>query len=338
MVGRRVVARIGVVVLAAAALACLNRSTVPASLGDQEFWQLTTDLSEPPGTFAHSENLVSNELQFVNLVRLLRSGGGVYIGVGPEQNFSYIAALRPSMAFIIDIRRENRNLHLLYKALFELSANRLEFLSRLFSRERPAGLSAGSSVDSLFDVFGKAQPDARLFAVTRGLVHSRLADVHRFPLTTEDLNDIDHVLHAFFDDGPEITYSRSNAADNEPRPTYRTLMTARDIFGELRSYLASEDAFAAVKVRQEKNLVVPVVGDFAGPTAIRRVGEFVRQRRSTVSVFYSSNVEVYLHQQKTMVFCGNIAALPYTPATWFITSKTMKPFPAKLKTCPGSGQ
>ena len=338
MVGRRLIARIGLLVLGTFAAACSGRSTLPAALTDQEFWQLTTDLSEPPGTFAHSENLVSNELQFVNLVRMLRSDGGVYIGVGPEQNFSYIAAQRPKVAFIIDIRRENRNLHLLYKALFEISGDRVEFLSRLFSRPRPAGLSASSAADRLFEAFGTAQPDAILFAATRDLVHSRLADVNRFPLTTEDLNDIDHVLHAFFDDGPGITYSRSNAADDEPRPTYRTLMTARDIFGELRSYLASEDAFAAVKGLQEKNLVVPVVGDFAGPTAIRRVGEFVRQRRSTVSVFYSSNVEVYLHQQKTMVFCGNLAALPYTPATWFITSKTMKPFPAKLKTCPGSGQ
>ena len=46
---------------------------------------------------------------------------GVYIGVGPEQNFSYIARLRPTIAFIVDIRLENRNLHLLHKAVIELS-------------------------------------------------------------------------------------------------------------------------------------------------------------------------------------------------------------------------
>ncbi len=59
--------------------------------------------------------------------------GRVYMGVGPEQNFTYIAATRPAMAFIIDVRRGNLQLHLMYKALFELSTDRADFVSRLFS-------------------------------------------------------------------------------------------------------------------------------------------------------------------------------------------------------------
>ena len=101
------------------AVACgAGSRSAPAQLSDEEFWNLSTRLSEPPGAFRHSENLVSNEELFPHTIRLLRARGGVYIGVGPEQNFSYIARIRPSMAFIIDIRQENRNLHLLYKALF----------------------------------------------------------------------------------------------------------------------------------------------------------------------------------------------------------------------------
>jgi hypothetical protein len=336
MPGHRLSAWLGVLVVAGSVLGC-DRSTLPPALTDEEFWQLTSDLSEPAGTFAHSENLVSNELQFVNLTRALRASGGAYIGVGPEQNFSHIAALRPSIAFIVDIRRENRNLHLLYKALFELSSDRADFLSRLFSRERPAGLSSSSSVAALFEAFDKTAPSATRLEATRGLVRARLLNAHRLPLATEDATHIDYLLQAFFDDGPEISYSRSNAAD-EPRPSYRTLMTQRDIDGRTRSYLASESAFAAVKALQARNLIVPVVGDFAGPTAIRGVGEYVRQRRGTVSAFYASNVEVYLHQQKTIAYCGNIAALPYTATSWFIDSKNMKRFPAKLKTCPGATQ
>ena len=83
-----------------------------------------------------------------------RSPGGVYLGVGPEQNFTYIAALKPKMAFIIDIRRGNLHLHLMYKALFELSADRAEFVSRLFTKKRPAGLTR--DVDrgrTIFDAF-----------------------------------------------------------------------------------------------------------------------------------------------------------------------------------------
>ena len=337
MAGYRVIALVGALELTAAACAGFDRSTLPAALSDADFWRLSADLSEPAGIFTHSENLVSNELQFVNLIRRVRPVGGVYFGVGPEQNFSYIAALRPAMAFIVDIRRENQNLQLLYKALFEISTDRADFLSRLFSRERPAGLSADSSVDRLFEAFGRTAANASLLEVTRGLVRERLVDVHRFPLTTEDLNHIDHALRAFFDDGPEITYGRS-IVDDEPRPSYRALMTVRDIAGVSRSYLASRKAFDAVKALQDRNLIVPVVGDFAGPIAMRGVGEFVRRHRSTVSVFYGSNVEVYLNQVKTVAYCGNIASLPYARSTLFISNKAVKPFPARLKACPGIAQ
>jgi hypothetical protein len=111
-------------------------------------------------------------------------------------------------------------------------------------------------------------------------------------------------------------------------------MTVRDIDGMTRSYLSSEDAFATVKQLQARNLIVPVVGDFAGPTTIRGIGEYVRQRRGTVSVFYGSNVEVYLHQKKTLAYCANLATLPFSATSWFLDSRSMKRFPAKLKTCP----
>src|SRR5678809_93089 len=110
--------------------------TLPASLSDQEFWKLITDLSEPGGNFVF-EMYMSNEESFQEILPdLLKrvQPGGVYLGVAPEQNFTYIAALHPKMAFIVDIRRENMIEMLMYKALFEMSPNRADFLSRLFSR------------------------------------------------------------------------------------------------------------------------------------------------------------------------------------------------------------
>ena len=53
--------------------------------------------------------------------------GGVYLGVGPDQNFTYILALQPKIAFIIDIRRQNMLQHLMYKALIEISKDRADF-------------------------------------------------------------------------------------------------------------------------------------------------------------------------------------------------------------------
>ena len=79
-------------------------------------------LSERGGYF-DTDNLISNEKSYLHVIPALRDGGvtgGAYIGVGPDQNFSYIAQVRPAIAFIVDIRRDNLLLHLLFKALFSI--------------------------------------------------------------------------------------------------------------------------------------------------------------------------------------------------------------------------
>ena len=312
-----------------------RRGTLPTVLSDEQFWRLSVSFSEPAGAF-HSDNLVSNETRFVDAVRRLRPMGGVYIGVGPEQNFSYIARLRTPMAFIIDIRQENRSLHLMYKALFELSDGRADFVSRLFSRERPADLGPETSVQELFTKYETARPAARLYEANARAIRERLLDVHRFPLSADDLGEIERAFHQFYSEGPDIHYRRA-LPGGSPDPSYRSLMTATDIWGQTGSYLATEEEFTFIKEVHAKNLIVPVVGDFAGPMAIRRVGDYIRQHSGRVSAFYASNVEVYLNRQQAAAFCGSLAALPYDSRTLFIGSKGMRVFPAKLKTCmPGA--
>lgn len=310
-------------------------STLPAMLSDGEFWALSAELSEPAGAFEHSDNLVSNEIRFVHMARTLRPSGGVYIGVGPEQNFSYIARLRPEMAFIIDIRQENRNLHLLYKSLFELSSDRADFLSRLFSRERPAGLGPKITVADLFAQYERVKPANRLYEANARLVRDRLLDTHGFPLSPQDLGWIEYALEMFYSNGPDIHYGRFGANDS-PGPSYRALMTAADIGGQARSYLAGEEEFTVVKELHAKNMIVPIVGDFAGLDAIRRTSDYIRQRHAIVQAFYGSNVEVYLNRQHMLAFCGNLALLPHDSGTWFIGSKEMQRLRAKLKSCPAA--
>ena len=109
-----------VAVAACAAALCLHAATsaigvVPSHLTDQEFWTLVTELSEPGGSF-RSENLLSNELRLQYVIPdLVRNTtrGRAYIGVGPEQKFTYIGLTRPSVAFVVDIRRRNALLLLL---------------------------------------------------------------------------------------------------------------------------------------------------------------------------------------------------------------------------------
>ena len=89
--------------------------TLPPQVTDAEFWTMVEDFSEPNGFF-RSDNLLSNEAGLQNAIPKLKERvkpGGVYIGVGPEQNFTYVLNLQPKLSFIVDIRRMNMIEHLL---------------------------------------------------------------------------------------------------------------------------------------------------------------------------------------------------------------------------------
>jgi hypothetical protein len=309
---------------------------VPARLTDQEFWKLASDCSEPDGTF-RSENLVSNEIRFQAIIpELIRKATPArpYLGVGSEQNFSYIVALRPSIAFIIDIRRGNLDLHLVYKALFEMSSGRIDFVSRLFSRKAPKALNASSTASEIFEAFQKTTPDKALFEKNLKEIKSHLMTGHGFGLSKVDLAGIDFVYDSWFKGGPDIQYELTMAvpgsdgslvtpsAINGFFPTYAELMSATDGAGKNRSYLATESAFEIVKDLETRNLIIPIVGNFAGPKALRAVGAWLKEHQAAVSIFYVSNVEQYLKDGGIWdKFCSNAAAIPFDGASRFIRSE-----------------
>jgi hypothetical protein len=287
--------------------------TLPSRFSDRAFWNLSAGASEPGGYFRSQDitNLTSNELGFQlvipELVRRTRPGG-VYLGVGPEQNFTYIAAVRPKLAIIFDIRRGNLGLHLMYKALFELARDRAEFLAMLFARPPLAGVGADATADDLFRALARTQPTDAIVPRHLTAIERRLRNVHGFPLRPGDLSAI-HITYE--------TFAYSGVAVRA-YPTYADLMTAADEEGTNRSFLATEEAFAFVKDLQTRNLIVPVVGDFAGPKAIRTIGSWLRGRDAVVSAFYLSNVEQYLPDWN--VFCRNVRALPIDRSSTFIRS------------------
>ena len=185
---------------------------LPSRLTDQEFWRLTEELSEASGFF-QSDNLLSNEPWFSRILPPLvarTKPGGVYLGVGPEQNFTYIAAIRPRIAIITDIRRGNLHLQLMYKALFELSADRAEFVARLFTKQRPASLTAQSTVTELMNTYWDLFTlDEAAYAANLRAIHDHLTVTHALPLPQADLDGIARVYRAFYWYGPSITYAAS---------------------------------------------------------------------------------------------------------------------------------
>ena len=297
--------------------------TLPAKLTDQEFWKLVTEFSEPDGGF-RSDNLLSNEMQLQYVVPLLTTvakPGRAYMGVGPEQNFTYIAALKPAIAFIVDIRRGNLDLQLMYKALFELSADRAEFVGRLFSRKRPDGLTASSTVDQIFAAYANVEASKILYDANLKAMRNHLATTHGFRLSDNDLLGLEYVYEAFYKFGPSIQYSSTGSIGGGFQPTYADLMVASDGRGQPRWYLSSEEIFGVMKDLETRNLLVPVVGNFAGPKAIRAVGAYLRENGALVAAFYLSNVEQYLRQDNIWErFCANAATLPVDDTSLFIRS------------------
>jgi hypothetical protein len=302
--------------------------SLSARIADQEYWRLISDLSEPNGFF-RSDNLLSNELWFQYVIPDLTKtakSGRVYLGVGPEQNFTYIAALKPKMVFIFDIRRGNLDLQLMYKALFELSSDRADFVSRLFSRPRPDGLSPSSSVQRIFAAYRNAESSEAYYEENFKAIKDLLTTKHHLPLAEADIEGMEFVYRHFYQFGPRINYNSSlntglGGYGGFGRTSYADLMSTDDGQGQARSYLASEENFGFLKELESKNLLVPIVGDFAGPKAIRAVASYLKEKDATVSAFYLSNVEQYLRQNGVWDnFCRNVSTLPLDETSTFIRS------------------
>jgi hypothetical protein len=296
--------------------------TLPERLTDREFWDLINDFSEPGGYF-RSDNFLSNESGYQTIIPKLREKlkpGGVYIGVGPEQNFTYLVALQPKIAFIVDIRRQNMLEHLFYKALMETSADRAEFLSRLFSQPHRVELAANSGPEALFRAYESVRASSIFFEKNLQSVVDYLENQKGFKFSMEDESSIRNVAHAFFSSGPALRYTFIGGYGGYmSMPSYSELMTETDADLKNWNFLGTEDQFRMIQNMQKSNLIVPLVGDFGGPKAIRAVGTYIKDHGSTVRAFYTSNVEQYLFQdEKWQRFYDNVAFLPADSTSTFI--------------------
>ena len=208
----------------------------------------------------------------------------------------------------------------MYKALFELSPDRADFISRVFSRKRPSGLDANSSVKALFDAYQAVETDPRFYEENLLTVTSHLVIQHRFQLSDSDKASLARIMSTLRLAGPNALKGQG-----DPRnPTYAQLMAATNLAGSNQSYLASEENFRKVQELEKRNLIVPLEGDFAGNKTIVSVGRYLKEHSATVNVFYVSNVERYLFDQGAhgKQFYANLETLPMDSSSTFIRSVT----------------
>lgn len=288
------------------------------------FGDLIERLSGAGGYF-DTDNLISNESSYLHVIpRLKKLGltGGAYLGVGPDQNYSYIAHLEPEIAIIVDIRRDNMLTHLLYKALFEFSEDRLAFLANLFARY-PANGNANDalSVQKLMEVIEgadvlKEEELEKLLTVVQGKIEQ-----FGVKLSEEDFATIRNIHLAFIAEGPGLRFKSHGRTSQSHYPTYKQLATETTVTGETVGFLSDEAYFRQLKVMHEADLIVPVVGNFAADDALPKVGAYLKEMGFEVSAFYTSNVEFYLmYQQNIGQFVENVRQLPLKEESVFIRS------------------
>jgi hypothetical protein len=307
----------------------------PESLSAAEFSRLVREISEEGGYF-RSDNFTSNETSYLHVVDKLKqfgSTGGAYIGVGPEQNFTYISKVRPRIAFIVDIRRQAMIQHLMYKAIFHLSPSRSQFLSILLSKPLPKGKAPAASapINELLNLFTEAPADDQAYAANLASIRKTIQEEFRFPLSESDQGSLEYVYKAFRMEGLGISY-RIDGFRGSNFPTLREIVEETDLNGKQGNFLASAEDYEFVRGMHRKNLIIPVVGDFGGKKALAAVGEYLKKNGFTVSAFYTSNVEQYLFDGGLFAaFADNVKKLPINEKSLFIRAAAGRfPHPARL--------
>ncbi len=288
----------------------------------EQFGRYINEWSEPEGYF-DSDNFISNETSYLHVIDQLQSRvkpDGVYLGVGPDQNFSYIVHTRPTLAIITDIRRQNMLQHLWFKALFARASNRAEFLSFLFSRPMP-GLKQGASLQDMLTAIRTAPPNDRLFQENFSAIKTLLTQKYRLRLSADDLAKIEYVYQTFWEDGPDLRFSSIGRGNALNYPTFEEMLLETDRAGDQQGFLVSEESFQWLKNFQAQNRLIPIVGDFAGMQALRRVALFLNANGLAVSAFYTSNVEFYLFGRPDWArYIANVVALPVNEDSVIIRS------------------
>src|SRR5206468_8077376 len=172
---------------------------------------------------------------------------------------------------------------------------------------------AESSPETLYRTYQAAEPNDGLFNRNLREVRDHLVQTHHFQLSLEDEKNIRYVYNAFYESGPDMSYMfLGSLGGGWGMPTYGELMTETDDLGRNWSFLATEEHFRWVQRLQKNNLLIPLVGDFAGEKAVRSVGRYLREHNAILTTFYTSNVEQYLFQQGDdwRRFYSNVATLP----------------------------
>src|SRR5262249_17992812 len=225
------------------------------------------------------------------------------------------------VAFIVDIRRQAIIQHLMFKAIFQVSTSRAQYLSLLLSRPIPRGKipAPGALIADIVGLINKLSPDDHAYA--RNLARIRRIIQHDFQvdLSSSDQASLEYVYRSFRLEGLDIAYRVEGMRGGGWFPTLKELILQPDQNGKLGNFLASKEDYDYVRDMHRRNMIIPAEGDFGRKKVFGSIGDYLRSRGPVVSAFYSSNVEQYLFQGGSFpAFVENVRKLPTNDKSLFI--------------------
>jgi hypothetical protein len=283
------------------------------------FWNILKRLDDPPTGPSSADNLMTNEDSVASVVDEISKvvpKGQVYLGVGPDQNYSLMAHLEPSYGFILDYRKKNQLLHLLQKALVENSADRHAYLEHFWNRNLPELPLSLNDIEKEFKILAKQPQNELLVQSAKELVTQTMSKWNI--LNDKEFHEIATIQARLAGPGPDARFLALKMY-----PTLGSLITMPSRSGQPSHWLASDRTYAAIRKMQLSDQILPIVGDWAGPGAIRRLAEHLKMNQLQVGCIYISDVEFFLLRgglfQK---YLENLSALPRHPESKIIRTST----------------
>jgi hypothetical protein len=265
-----------------------------------------------------ADNLMSNEDSFPRICSDIQqhvSKNGIYLGVGPDQNFSYIAHTQPRLAFILDHRRRNLLLHLVHKALFGLSPDRISYLNRLTARQ-PKLSSADLTIDQLIARY-------RAVSFNNDWLSAVIDEVVRV------LEPYSIVRHDEWSALATIQAKLAGPGMNARflalpiYPTLELLIRTQDRLHRPAHFLTQEVLYQRVRELQLRDCILPLTGDFADSVTLPRLARWLRMHQLTLSFLYISDVEFFLLRSGRFdSYVQNLSLLPWSASVQIARTST----------------
>lgn len=249
----------------------------------------------PPPTDYGLDCFVSSEVGYNEVIaRCAPSAerpGGAYLGVGPDQNYTYIGALRPALAVILDARLDNLLEHLIFKLAFAEARDPLDYLCLLLGRARATGPGDGLTARL------RAQPlDAAAAAVFSANV--RRAFQARWTSDERLLARVERLLREFVRRQLAVTsVSETCLANLDKIPDFEEVITSTTPEGFNFHYLTDAGRFGVVKALHAEDRIIPLLGNVVSPEGIAAARRVVEGAGLKLSTVYLSNLEEFLLQR-----------------------------------------